>query len=266
MVRDWQGYGGWIWHGTDYGTDIGLHIWRIWYVICPKYVPKILNLGLAGTGGRSGIGTDIRCGIMDGTSSKWWTGSKDGFKQAKAEEDRIFSFDKKNFYKNQETQFLQTFWWNFFAGPSLPKRNGRTSEKEGEEGEGEAPAPTQRKRIRLHSEGKGADSAAESAFVIVQNLTRPFTTTQAAGATITVIVISMLQIRASFHSWQKPRALIFFNHNYPCRCMLSCWCWGLIGGVRLHSSFLETQSLMSSYMSTLTVIYAVPGILKFYEK
>ncbi len=73
----------------------------------------------------------------------------------------------------------------------MPKRNGRTSEKEGEEGE-EVPAPTQRKRIRLHSEGKGADSAVESAFVIVQNLTRPFTTTQATGATITVIVISML--------------------------------------------------------------------------
>ena len=71
----------------------------------------------------------------------------------------------------------------------MPKRNGRTSEKEGEEEEGEAPAPAQRKRIRLHSEGKGADSAAESAFVIVQNLTRPFTTTQATGATLTVLNI-----------------------------------------------------------------------------
>ncbi len=83
----------------------------------------------------------------------------------------------------------------------MPKRNGRTSEKEGEEGEGEAPAPTQRKRIRLHSEGKGADSAAESAFVIVQNLTRPFTTTQATGATITVRNINVArseQVSLSF--------------------------------------------------------------------
>jgi hypothetical protein len=42
-----------------------------------------------------------------GQEIKGWTGTglKDGIKQAKAEEDRIFSFHKLKFLKNQETPF-----------------------------------------------------------------------------------------------------------------------------------------------------------------
>ena len=70
---------------------------------------------------------------------------------------------------------LFLIYYSVFAGPSLPRRKIVVAPSEGDDSESKVP----RKRIRMDSREKSAvDEAAETAFVLVQNLTRPFTTTQ----------------------------------------------------------------------------------------
>ena len=60
------------------------------------------------------------------------------------------------------------------AGPSLPKRVAAGGDRDAASEE----APTQRKRIRMDADDEAAENADETAFVLIQNLTRPFTSTQ----------------------------------------------------------------------------------------